>query len=89
MKKKDLTPKQANSVPCPVCNAPAGKKCQLSAGGFRFESHVNRKLKAIEAIEGKSVYQQADRSTKRGSMTGGEYFVLRSDSFGPHGGQGV
>jgi len=50
MKRKDLNLKQSISVPCPVCKAAAGKKCQLSAGGFRFESHVDRKLAAIEVI---------------------------------------
>ena len=54
MKKKDLNLKQSISVPCPVCKAPAGEKCQLSAGGLRFESHADRKFTAMEAIERKN-----------------------------------
>jgi hypothetical protein len=53
MKKKDLKLKQSISVPCPVCKITAGKKCQLFAGGLRFESHPDRQFAAIEAIEQK------------------------------------
>jgi len=53
MKKKYLTSKQVISVSCPVCKVAAGKKCQLSTGGLRFDPHVDRKFAAIEAIEAK------------------------------------
>jgi hypothetical protein len=53
MKKKDLTPKQACSVPCPTCGVAAGRRCVLHSGTLRFQPHVDRKLSAIEAIEKK------------------------------------
>jgi len=53
MKKKDLTPKQMSSVPCPTCGVAAGMRCVLTTGGLRSEPHVDRKLAAAEAIEAK------------------------------------
>jgi hypothetical protein len=53
MKKKELTPEQLLSVPCPTCGAAAGQSCVLLSGGQRSESHVDRKLAAIEAIKKK------------------------------------
>lgn len=51
MKKKDLTPEQVCSVPCPTCGAAAGEGCELHSGTARNEPHVERKFAAIEAIE--------------------------------------
>jgi hypothetical protein len=51
MKKKELTPKQQTSVACPTCGVSAGECCVLHSGGPRSETHVERKLVAIEAIE--------------------------------------
>jgi hypothetical protein len=51
MKKKELTPKQQTSVACPTCGVSAGERCVLHSGGPRSETHVERKLVAIEAIE--------------------------------------
>lgn len=53
MKKKELTSKQISAVPCPTCHVAAGKRCELLSGAPRSEPHVDRKLSAIEAIEGK------------------------------------
>jgi hypothetical protein len=55
MKKKELTPKQVSSVPCPTCGVAAGKHCVLHSGGPRTEPHVDRKLFAAEAIESKRI----------------------------------
>jgi hypothetical protein len=54
MKKRNLTPKQLSSVPCPTCGVAAGQRCVLHSGGLRSEPHVDRKLSAIEATERKS-----------------------------------
>jgi hypothetical protein len=51
MKKKELTPKQLSSVPCPTCAAAAGKRCVMNSGLLRSSPHVDRKFSAIEAIE--------------------------------------
>jgi len=53
MKKKELTPKQLSSVPCPMCGVVAGKRCVLAAGGLRNEPYPNRKVAASEAVEKK------------------------------------
>jgi len=53
MKRKELTPKQLVSVPCPTCGAAAGKRCVLYSGALRSEPHVDRMFAAIEAIEKK------------------------------------
>jgi len=52
MKKKELTPEQLVSVPCPTCGVAAGMVCVLHSGAPRTEPHVDRKLSAIEAIQG-------------------------------------
>lgn len=54
MKKKELTPKQILSVPCPTCGVPAGKRCVLHSGGPRSQPHVDRTLAALAVIERKS-----------------------------------
>jgi hypothetical protein len=52
MKKKELTPEQLVSVPCPTCGVAVGERCVLHSGAPRSEPHVDRKLSAIEAIQG-------------------------------------
>jgi len=52
VKKRELTPEQVVSVPCPTCGVAAGKHCVLHSGMPRTEPHVDRKLSAIESIEG-------------------------------------
>jgi hypothetical protein len=47
----DLTQKQLSSVPCPMCGVPVGHRCILQAGGLRKETHTDRRLIAVEAIE--------------------------------------
>jgi hypothetical protein len=54
MKKKELTRKQAESVSCPTCGSPIGKRCVLNSGALRSGPHVQRKFAAIEAFERKS-----------------------------------
>src|ERR1700676_4464863 len=53
MKKKELTPEQLVSIPCPTCGVAAGERCVLHSGTPRSEPHVDRKLSAIDAIQGK------------------------------------
>jgi hypothetical protein len=52
MKKKELKPEQIVSVACPTCGVAAGEGCVLHSGAPRSEPHVDRKLSAIEAIQG-------------------------------------
>jgi hypothetical protein len=51
MKKRELTPEQLSSVPCPTCGVAVGERCVLHSGAPRSEPHVDRKLAAAEAIE--------------------------------------
>jgi hypothetical protein len=51
VEKKELTPKQLSSVPCPTCGAAAGERCELHSGAPRSEPHVDRKFAAIEAAD--------------------------------------
>jgi len=55
MKKRELTPKQLSSVPCPTCGAARSKRCVLNSGVSRSKPHVDRKFAAIEAIERKTI----------------------------------
>jgi hypothetical protein len=52
MKRKELTPDQVSSVPCPTCGVAVGEGCVLHSGAPRSEPHVDRKFAAAEAIEG-------------------------------------
>jgi hypothetical protein len=51
MKKKELTPQELFSVPCPTCGVPAGKCCVLNMGAARSHPHIDRKFAAMEALE--------------------------------------
>jgi hypothetical protein len=53
MKRKELTPEQLSSIPCPTCGVAAGARCVLHSGAPRSEPHVERKFAATEAIEKK------------------------------------
>ena len=52
MKKKELTPEQLTSVPCPTCGVAAGEPCVMHSGALRSGPHVGRKFAAAEGIEG-------------------------------------
>jgi hypothetical protein len=58
MKKSELTLKHVSAVPCPTCGVAIGMPCVLHSGRKRLEPHVDRKLAAIEALEGKSIYSR-------------------------------
>jgi len=52
MKRSELTNKQKLLVPCPICGAAIGVRCQMYSGfGRRNEAHSERKYYAIQAIE--------------------------------------
>jgi hypothetical protein len=51
VKRKELTPKQIFSVPCPTCGAAIKEACELHTGARRTEPHRDRKLSAAEAVE--------------------------------------
>jgi hypothetical protein len=55
MKKSELTLKQVSAIPCPTCGVAVGMPCVLHSGGKRLEPHVDRKLAAIEALEGNAI----------------------------------
>ena len=50
----DLSPQILIAVPCPTCGVDAGEDCVLHEGGLRSDPHIDRKLDAFAAIEGKS-----------------------------------
>jgi len=72
MKKSELTLKQVPSVACPTCGVTAGRCCELNTGAPRSHPHVDRKLAAMEAIEGKQTHLVVDgrlvRTISRGSQ---------------------
>jgi hypothetical protein len=41
---KKLDPKEALAVRCPTCGAAPGKKCELTTGQPRSDSHRDRRL---------------------------------------------
>jgi hypothetical protein len=47
----DVTRKHLLAVSCPTCGVAAGKRCLLHGGGLRNEPHIDRKLRAIGAVE--------------------------------------
>ena len=52
MKRSELTNQQKLLVPCPICRAPIGVRCQMYSGlEVRKEPHAERKYQAIQAIE--------------------------------------
>jgi len=51
MKKKELTPEEVSSVPCPTCGVPAGEPCVLNTGDRRSNPHIDRKYSAMDAKE--------------------------------------
>jgi len=53
MRMADMAPRLLLAVPCPTCGAASGRRCLLHSGRLRNEPHVDRKLCAIEAAEGK------------------------------------
>jgi anaerobic selenocysteine-containing dehydrogenase len=53
MKKEEVETKQLSSLPCPTCGVGAGMRCVRHSGVARADSHVDRKLSALEAAERK------------------------------------
>jgi hypothetical protein len=52
MKRSELTNQQKLLVPCPICRAPIGVRCQMYSGlGRRNEPHAERKYQAVQAVE--------------------------------------
>jgi len=47
----DMTSELFLSVLCPTCKVASGNCCLLLSGGLRTESHIERKLAAIEVVE--------------------------------------
>jgi hypothetical protein len=65
MRMVELTPKELSSVRCPTCGVPAGERCHLHSGSPTFESHLDRKLCAIEALEQKRIVEANVRATSK------------------------
>jgi len=42
------------TVPCAICGAGKGRRCELYAGGIRAESHLHRRQRADEKLARKS-----------------------------------
>jgi hypothetical protein len=88
MKKKDLTPKQMASVPCPTCGVPTGEPCVLHSGGPRMEPHTDRKLSAAEAWVGGLVRGHGQRGlhvTEHGLFQLRVHFVGDAHNVEEHG----
>ena len=52
MKRSELTNQQKLLLPCPICGAAIGVRCQMYSGfGRRNEAHPERKYYAVQAIE--------------------------------------
>ena len=63
MRMNGMTPELFLSVRCPTCKVASGKHCLLLSGGLRTESHIDRKLAAIEAVETRRIHLIKVRST--------------------------
>ena len=63
MQMNAMTPELFLSVRCPTCKVASGKHCLLLSGGLRTESHIDRKLAAIEAVEKKRIHVVKVQST--------------------------
>jgi len=65
MRMNDITPELFLSVRCPTCKVASGNRCLSYSGGLRTESHIDRKLAAIEAVETKRIHVVKVRSLKK------------------------
>ena len=63
MRMNDMTPELFLSVLCPTCKVASGNRCLSYSGGLRTESHIDRKLAAIEAVETRRIHLIKVRST--------------------------
>ena len=52
MKKKDLTNEQFSSICCPTCGVGVSEPCVWNSGESGFGAHLNRKLSALDGIDG-------------------------------------
>ena len=61
--RKELTPKQIFSVPCPTCGVQPREKCQLNTGQPRNNPHRDRRLFAADQLNSRyNVHSQAQTS---------------------------
>jgi hypothetical protein len=65
----DMNPKLVLAVPCPTCGVAAGKGCVLHSGQPRNDPHLDRKLRAIEALESKRAPATGGRSISDQNMS--------------------
>jgi hypothetical protein len=60
--RKELTPQQIFSVPCPTCGVQPREKCQLNTGQPRNNPHRDRRLFAADQLNSRyNVHSQAQR----------------------------
>ncbi len=50
MQSSNLMEAEALKEPCPTCGAIPGKRCELSVGGPRKQSHLDRRLIAVDKM---------------------------------------
>jgi hypothetical protein len=61
--RKELTPQQISSVPCPTCGVQSQEKCQLNTGQPRNNPHRDRRLFAADQLNSRyNVQSQAQAS---------------------------
>ena len=64
MKVKDLNPDQLLCIPCPTCGVGPRDPCLNHSGEERSESHLGRKLFAVEIVELKGFDQWNAKNTR-------------------------
>jgi hypothetical protein len=50
MQAGNLIETQALEERCPTCGAPPKKRCELSVGGLRQQSHLDRRMIALDKL---------------------------------------
>jgi hypothetical protein len=69
MRMRDVAPKYLLAVDCRTCGVAAGKHCLLHGGGLRNEPHIDRKLRAIEAVESRSLTRASGTAARAKSSS--------------------
>lgn len=57
MHMNDMRPAQFLCVACPTCGVCVGERCLLLSGSLRSQSHLDRKLIAVVAVEQKRIHR--------------------------------
>ena len=69
--RKELTPQQISSVPCPTCGVQPREKCQLNTGQPRNNPHRDRRLFAADQLNSRYNVNSQEQTSRHISITSG------------------